>query len=190
MALRFALAPVGFVLLVSSSYGADEKKPPAAPKVQAPRPAPKAVQNKQPQQPDNHPGEQLFDRLSRMTPEQREKALQNLPPAQRQKIRNQLNEIQKWPTAAQNRARARLEMLNSLPLQRQNQVKRSARQLLDLPADRQESIKTELQRMAPLPDDERRAYMNTEEFRNRYSANEQQIMSNLSLVEPQTPPKD
>jgi hypothetical protein len=32
--------------------------------------------------------------------------------------------------------------------------------------------------------------MNTEEFRNRYSANEQQIMSNLSLVEPQTPPKD
>jgi len=27
--------------------------------------------------------------------------------------------------------------------------------------------------------------MNTEEFRNRYSANEQQIMGNLSLVTPE-----
>ncbi len=63
-------------------------------------------------------------------------------------------------------------------------LRRSVRQLQLLPEDRQEMIKGEIRRMAPLPDDERRAYMNTEEFRNRYSPNEQQIMSNLAEIEP------
>lgn len=125
-----------------------------------------------------------MERLLRMSPAEREKILDRYPPAQRQRIEKQLNDIRAWPTADQQRAKARLERLNSLPIVRQNQVKRSANQFKLLPDDRKVQINQELHRMSTLPDEERRAYMNTEEFRNRYSANEQQIMSNLSLIEP------
>jgi len=74
--------------------------------------------------------------------------------------------------------------LNSLPPQKQNQVRRAANQLKDLPEDRRMAINRELQHMSAMPDDERRAYMNTEEFRNRYSPAEQQIMGNLAEVLP------
>jgi len=197
MSRRFAAVPIGLGLLASAAFAADEKPPvrPPAPKVQAARPAQKAAQQQkaaqkkasqeqQPQQPDGHPGEQQLDRLLKMTPEEREKALQNLPPAQRQRLVNQLNAVGKWPTVEQNRARARLERLRSLPPQRQNQVRRSLNLFQQAPEDRQRQMAQELRRMGPMPDDERRAYMNTEEFRNRYSANEQQIMSNLSEIEP------
>ena len=37
-----------------------------------------------------HPGAQKVDRLMKMTPEQREKALQNVPPARRENIERRL----------------------------------------------------------------------------------------------------
>ncbi len=36
-----------------------------------------------------------------------------------------------------------------------------------------------------MPDDERRAHMNSEEFRNRYSPVEQRMMSNLNEITPE-----
>ncbi len=195
MTRRFAAVPIGMGLLASAAFAADEKPPvrPPAPKVQAARQARKAAQQQkavekkatqEQRQPDALPGERQLDRLLKMTPEERERALQNLPPAQRQRLVNQLNAVGKWPTVEQNRARARLERLRSLPPQRQNQVRRSLNLFQQAPEDRQRQMAQELRRMGPMPDDERRAYMNTEEFRNRYSANEQQIMSNLAEIEP------
>ena len=39
-----------------------------------------------------------------------------------------------------------------------------------------------------LIDEERRAYMNTEEFRNKFSAREQQMLSHLAEITPQPQP--
>jgi hypothetical protein len=135
-------------------------------------------------QPDSHPGEQLFVRLSRMTPEEREQALSRLPPAQREKIEQRIQNFQKLPPAAQARRLDRLERLNSLPPQKQNQVRRSLNQLNALPDDRKMAINQELRHMLGMPDEQRRAYMNTEEFRNRFSPAEQQMIGNLAEILP------
>ena len=58
------------------------------------------------------------------------------------------------------------------------------RQLQELPEERKALIRRELLQMAPMPDEQRREHMNSEEFRNRYSITEQQMMSNLSEVTP------
>ena len=63
-------------------------------------------------------------------------------------------------------------------------MRRSIKQLEELPEDRKALIGRELQLMAPMPDEQRREHMNSEEFRNRYSVTEQQMMSNLSQVTP------
>jgi hypothetical protein len=130
------------------------------------------------------PGPQLLNRLAQMTPEEREKALSRLPPAQRENLERQIRNFQQLPPAAQERRLDRAERLNSLPPQQQNQVRRSANQLRNLPEDRRMAINQELRHMSVMPDDERQAYMNTEEFRNRFSPDEQRIVGNLAKILP------
>ena len=115
-----------------------------------------------------------------MTPEQRQKALANLPPAQRENILRRLQNFQTIPPATRERLLTRAERLNSLPPQRQNQVRRSMRQFETLPDDRKTLVGQEMDRLSAMPEEERRARMNSEEFRNRYSPAEQQMMGNIS----------
>lgn len=200
-----ALAATGVCLLASSagflSATPDDKaavKPPAVPKAQAPKPPARGGAVKPPAaRPANQPGQGAagptgapIDRVLKMSPEERERWLSTLPPEKRQNIERQLDAVRKLPQTLQNRRLLQAQMLQSLPPQRQNQVRRSINQFSQLPDDRKALINRELQKISPLSDEDRRAYMNTEEFRNRYSANEQQIMGNLSEITPETPPHD
>jgi hypothetical protein len=132
----------------------------------------------------NRQSEDQFQRFLKMKPEDRDKFLQNLPPQRRQNIERQLRDFQKMAPAGRTRVLTELEMLRSLPLEKQQQVRRSLRQLSELPEERKALVRKELQLMAPMPDEQRREHMNSEEFRNRYSVTEQQMMSNLSQVTP------
>src|SRR5258708_7654482 len=89
-------------------------------------------------------GERAVDRLSRMTPEERQKSLSSLPPARRQRIEQNLREFQTMPPAQQDRVRGRKELLDSLPPQRQNQVRRSVQQFLNMPEERQTVVNQEM----------------------------------------------
>jgi len=118
-----------------------------------------------------------------MTPEEREKALSRLPPARRAQIEQRIQNFEKQPLAVQERNLHRLERLNSLPPARRKEVRQSMNQFRDLPDDRKKAINQALLRMSPMPDDERRAYMSTEDFRNRFSPAEQQMVGNLAEIE-------
>jgi hypothetical protein len=134
---------------------------------------------------DNHPGEQILMKLSSMTAEEREQALSRLPPAQRANIEKRIQNFQKMPAAQQERTLERLERLNSLPAQKQNQVRRSMTALNKLPDDRKKAVNQELRNMTGMSGDERAAYLGTDAFRNRYSAEEQQMVSDLAEILPQ-----
>jgi hypothetical protein len=131
------------------------------------------------------PAKRPIERLMKMSPQERERALQNLPPERRANIERRLNEIQKLPTAQQNRISARQQMLNSLPPERQAEVRRSVRQFVNMPEQRRAVINEELNHIAPLPEQEREAYLKSDEFRARYSAKEQQMLSHLAEITPQ-----
>jgi Protein of unknown function (DUF3106) len=131
---------------------------------------------------ENPPGEELFDRLMRMNPAEREKALSQLPPLRRALIERRIRDFQGLPPAAQEQRLERLERLNSLPPQKQDEVRRSMRELPQLPNDRRPMINQELQRLSKMPEDERQARMNSEDFRNRYSPDEQHLIANLSQI--------
>lgn len=177
LAALFALTPAFGAQARAARPAQQQAKPPKQAK-------PQGQAKPQARQPDNHPGEQILSKLSSMTPEEREQALSQLPPARRAQIEQRIRNFQKLPAALQERTLDRLERLNSLPAQKQNQVRRSMNQFKDLPEDRKVAINRELRHMSPMPDDERRAYMNTEEFRNRYTPAEQRMMSNLAEVLP------
>lgn len=129
-------------------------------------------------------GELAVDKLAAMTPEQRQKALANLPAERRERLERNLDNFQKLPPQQQERARQRLEMLNSLPQPRQVIVRQSVRQFNQMPADRKQAINRELRAMAPLSDEDRRAYMNTDQFRGRFSPAEQDTVGHLAEILP------
>jgi phage-related protein len=144
--------------------------------------APQANGEKKAAAQNNQPGVQALQRLARMTPEERQRALASLPPQRRREILEKFREFQNLPPTARQRVTPELERLQSLPPQRQNQVRRSLQQFRALPDDRKATIRQELGRLSAMPDEDRRARMNSEEFRNRYSPAEQQMIGNLSEV--------
>jgi hypothetical protein len=175
MTCRRTVFALAFGLTVSSASAQDRR---ARGGVAANVPRPQGIR------PNNHPAQQKIDKLMQMTPQERQRSLQALPPARRENIERRLAEIQKLPAAQQNRIRTRQEMLNRLPPQQQNQVRKSVRQFMDMPEERRAAINQELNRMSTMPGDERQAYMKSEEFRNKYSAREQQMLSHLAEITP------
>jgi hypothetical protein len=170
------LSLLGWFLLAPLVAGQEEARGDAAPRPSAAKKA--AGQN-------NQPGVQALQRLAQMTPEERQKALANLPPQRRQEILEKFREFQDMPPTAKQRATLEVERLQSLPQPRQNQVRRSLQQFRALPDERKATIRRELGRLSAMPEEDRRARMNSEEFRNRYSPAEQQMIGNLSeLVAP------
>lgn len=103
------------------------------------------------------PAEQL-QRLLDMTPEEREKALADLPPARRRVIENRLN---------------RLDDLT--PQQRERRLN-LARRLESLPRERQAAVRQELQALRAMTFAERRARLHSSEFDQTYSPAEQQLI--------------
>jgi hypothetical protein len=127
-----------------------------------------------------------LDRWNRMTPDQRSRALAKLTPERRQQIQERLDRFNAMPKEEQDRMRRRYDRFSHLAPERQAIVKRQIQAFIKLPDERRPAISREFEQLRRLPADERNARMNSEEFRNRYSPREQQLLSDLSNAMPIT----
>jgi hypothetical protein len=129
-------------------------------------------------------GEEILGTLSRMTPEQRERALSDLPQARRDQIEERIRNFQKLTPAQQSRQLEQLKRFNSLSPDRQKDVRRSMQDRSQLPDDRRKAVNQELGQITALPERDRKSYMKSEDFRSRFSPSEQKMIRNLSEVLP------
>ena len=186
-----ALIAAGMCCFTTSAFGVDgtNRGNKARNSAKAPHsaPAPKQEKSTSPRKNsiDSHPGERALERLERMKPDERSKALRNLPAQRRQEIEQKLEQFDRLPAEERTRILNQLERMNRLPPQQQNQVRRSIQQFQALPEDRRVLVRRELDRMAAMPDDARRAHMNKDEFRNLYTPGEQRMMQDLSEILPE-----
>jgi hypothetical protein len=121
-----------------------------------------------------------LDRWNKMTPNQRTRALASLPPERRKQIQARLDQFNALPKAEQDRMRRRYDRFSHLAPERQAIVKRQIQAYGKLADDRRPAISREFEQLRRLPSDERKARVNSEEFRNRYSPREQQLLADLS----------
>ena len=75
--------------------------------------------------------------------------------------------------------------MQSLPPQKQQQVRASVQKLTALPQPRHRMVQRQINQMKVLSDADRRALMNSEEFRSKFTPSEQQIIEDICLVTPQ-----
>lgn len=172
--------------LMAAMPGFAQKGRPAPPPRQQldvqPRPRNIQPRNPQRQAKAQDRGDEVFLKLMKMTPDEREKALSILTPAQRDRIQKRIENFQNQKPEQQERRIGQLERLHALPLDEQAKVRQSVKDRDALAQDRKRAVNQELQRMSVMGDDEKQYHMNTEEFRNRFSPAEQEMLGNLTKV--------
>lgn len=161
--LRFGFA----VLLAACAAG------PARSQQEPDRPA------AQQQPPDNS-----IDRWNRMSPEERERELAKLPPARARMIRQRIKRYNQMNPEEQQALRERYQMFSQLPPEKRQVVRQRVRELQSLPGPRQRAIHGEVMQLRTFPDAERQARLNSDEFHNQFSPQEQQIIRDLSTYLP------
>jgi hypothetical protein len=182
-----AAIPVVAVACLTVADAENANRPAAKPPAnhaQAARPERPAKQNQRKREPNPGSAENL-EKLLKLSPDQRNRALASLPTARRDRIEKSLEVYQKMPESDRSKALDRLRRMQSLPPQRQQQVRASVTKLKTLPPPRHIVVQRQLAQMRSLSDADRSALMNSEEFRSKFTPAEQQIIADICLVTPQ-----
>jgi hypothetical protein len=99
-----------------------------------------------------------LDRFSKMSPQDREKALAKLPPQRRAVFEQRLARYEQMTPEQREKVRQRVEEMESLP------------------KDRQNAVKQEIQRLQALPFAQRKKAVESEAFKQRFSPDEQRLV--------------
>jgi hypothetical protein len=127
----------------------------------------------------------LVDRLMHMTPDEQRDFMRNnprfhrLPPRQQQSIQRRLEEFNKMPPAKREALRERYELFQQLPPEKQDRARALFRQWNQQPADRRPELRKELRQLREATAEERKLRLESEEFRNRFSEEERDILQGL-----------
>jgi hypothetical protein len=121
-------------------------------------------------------------RLFLAGPEERERVLSRLAPEQQERIRRNLTWFDALSQQDKDIVVQRTERFASLAPARRRLFNQQLRALNAMRQERRQAIRQALMRLQMMPDARRNAIIASEEFRNRFSPAELQIISDLSAV--------
>lgn len=121
-----------------------------------------------------------LERWNRMSPEQRERTLKELPPERRQKTRERIEHFNKMSESERERLTRRWERFAGLSPEKQELVRRQLREFRNVPDGRRPQLAREFRRLRGLSEAERKTRMESEEFRNMYSGEEREMLRDLA----------
>jgi hypothetical protein len=125
-----------------------------------------------------------IEEFETMSPAERQKALDRLPPDQRQKLQERLDRFNQLPPERQQALKNLYNRLHQLPPDRQNAVRQSINKFSQMPPERQQAIRGELTNMANMSPEDRKKHVSTPEFRQKFNKKEQEIVRDMSEVLP------
>jgi Protein of unknown function (DUF3106). len=129
-------------------------------------------------------GPGAFERLSKMPPAQRQHVLEKLPPERKAKVESRLEEYNNLPPAEKQRLHEQVESFHQLPPEKQDAVRRLFQRFNNLPEERRGTVRQEFQDLRRMSPEDRRARINSDEFRNKFTQNEQHLLDNLAKAMP------
>jgi hypothetical protein len=185
--MKLAVTIAGALLLVAASGVCADQKGKAAPapkggaaRMPAPRNAAKTEGTPKKGGPGINNPLNLVQRLGQMTPEQRERILEQLPPDKQAQLRQKLEQFDKLPPARKELAARQLQSLNALPPEKQRIVTQSIAAANHLPADRKRPVFRELRSLLNLSEEDRATRLASDDFKKNYSPEEQKILNDLA----------
>jgi len=152
-----------------------------APQAAPPRPS-SPPENTRP--PNGRGPQTPIDQFETMSPEQRQKVLNQLPRAKRAKLEERLQKFNDLPPEQQQSLKSLYTRLNQLPPERQATVRKAVSRFSEQPAERQQAIRAELQNMASLSEQDRLQLLRSSGFRKKFSRKEQGIVRDMAPLLP------
>ena len=150
--------------------------------------APVAAQEDQPFAPPGAPralaGPTILDRLEAMSPEQRQRLLEKLPPERRQRLEARLKAYESLPQDQRDRLRRQFDTFRALTPEQKEDARRLFRHFMQLPPGRRQVLRREANRLSRLPWPKRQALIASPDFEHRYSPEERQILHALAAITP------
>ena len=137
-------------------------------------PPPAAAQNNAPR-----PRATILDRLEKMSPAERRRALAQLPPERRRRIEQRLSRYESLSPARREQIRRQYDRFRQLPPEKQEAARQLFRKFNNLPLERRRTLRQEARRLNRMTEPERRARVDSPDFRRRYSAEEQRMVQDL-----------
>jgi hypothetical protein len=123
-----------------------------------------------------------FERLLSMTPDQRERVIEKLPPQQQERLRARLDQFDKLPPAQKA---WRLELANryfALPPERQQAFTENVQAFNKLPGPRKRVLSEELKSLWAMPEADRQTRLSNDTYKTRFSPDELQILNTISAA--------
>ena len=124
----------------------------------------------------------VLERLSRMSPEERENLLGRLPGDRRALLEDRLRRYREMPEAAKQRLREEYNLFQQLPPEKQEDMRRLFRQLGEFPPARSRALRRELVRLRNMTAEHRAQRMTSGRFKEEFSEPEREFLSNLMDV--------
>ena len=128
------------------------------------------------------PGPAIMDRLERMTPEERRRVLDRLPPERKKLVEERLRQFNQLPPEERARLRQSLDRFGRLPPEQQEAARKLFSRFNRLPEDRRKLLAGEFRGLRQMAEAGRRARISSDEFRSRYTQAEQQLLQDLSKL--------
>ncbi|MBK5293145.1 MAG: DUF3106 domain-containing protein [Acidobacteriia bacterium] len=121
-----------------------------------------------------------LDRIRNMTPQERKRMLNRLPPDKQRVFEERLDRFQHLTPQEQEKLTSQYEQFQQLPPEKKDAMRRVFRRFNQQPEERRVILREEMQSLRVLNEEDRRARMNSDEFRNKYNASEQQLLFDMS----------
>ncbi|MGD0200641.1 MAG: DUF3106 domain-containing protein [Bryobacteraceae bacterium] len=134
--------------------------------------------------PRMRPGLTVLDRLERMSPEERRRFFESLPPERRQRLQERFEQYERLSPEERARLRRGLGRFRQLPPDQQDAARRLFSEFRLLPPDRRVMLRQELRRLRWLEPAERATRMDSPAFVGLYSAEERRILRGLLDLTP------
>jgi hypothetical protein len=119
-----------------------------------------------------------------MSPEEQQRALNRLPPEQRQRLQERLQRFHQLPEEQQRALRNLYNRLHQLAPKQQESVRKAIYRFSEQAPDRQQALRDELRAMAGLSEQDRKTRMAGQEFRQNFSRREQGILRDMTPLLP------
>ncbi len=117
-----------------------------------------------------------------------EPGFRDLKPEEQQRLHNQLTRLDKMPPQQQRMVIQRNEAMERLSVPQRQQVRAAAQQLGSLPQDRIPVVARTFRMLRDMPEEQRRAYVNSPQYRSQFNDQERSVLGNLVNIAPLLPP--
>lgn len=133
---------------------------------------------------DPPPGGPGIERLLRMSPEERGKLLERLPPWRRKRLEERLERYNRLSPQERQHMAERYETFRKMSPREQAELRDVYRRLSELPPPRRLELRWQARRLSMMRPERRQARMSSAWFARRYAAAERELIADILRVLP------